>query len=92
MKLKKSSLLAKLIILILAVYATVTLLTLQSRIQTAQEETASLQAQIESITQANNRLEADIETAGTAEGLEAIARERLGFVYDGEIIFHDIGD
>ena len=92
MKLKKSTLLTKLIILILAVYATITLLSLQTRIQQVQEQTAALQSQVDAVTQDNSRLEAEIQRAGTEEALEEFARSRLGYVYDGEIIFQDIGD
>ncbi len=92
MKLKKASILTKLVFLILAVYATVTLLALQSRIQQARDETESLQAQIEAVTRENSRLTAEIQNVGTQQGLEEVARSKLGYVYDGEIIFQDIGD
>ena len=92
MKLKKSTLLTKLIILILAVYATITLLSLQTRIQQVQADTAALQTQVDAVTQENSRLEAEIERAGTQEAVEEFARSRLGYVYEGEIIFQDIGD
>lgn len=92
MKLGRSSLLVKLIILVLAVYATVTLVTLQSQIQDKRAEAASLQAQIVASGQENQRLREAIEVANTKNGVEDIARSKLGLVTEGELVFYDVGN
>ena len=67
MKLVKSSLLVKLVILILVVYATVTLVSLRKQ-----------------ITEKN--------ALGTDAGVEAVARDKLGMVDEGDIVFYDVGE
>ncbi len=92
MKLVKSSLLVKLIILIVVVYATVTLVSLRRQISARQAEAAQLTGSISTAEQENNRLADAIENLDTDAGVEAVAREKLGMVADGEIIFEDVGD
>jgi len=91
MKLKKSPLTVKLIVLSLAVYAAVTLVSLQSQIRSRQAEAAALAGRIVSARQETARLENAIETVDTDEGVEKIARVKLGLAIPGEIIFHDVG-
>ncbi len=92
MKFKRSSLITKLIILVLAVYATVTLVSLQSQIQDKRAEAAALQAQITASEQENQRLSEAIEEANTASGVQDIARSKLGLVTEGELVFYDVGN
>ena len=75
MKFVKSSLIVKLVILILVVYATVTL---TSSIASTQQE--------------NDRLQNSIDALDTPEGLEQVARDQLGMVSEGEIVFEDVGN
>lgn len=91
MKLGRSSLITKLVILALAVYAAVTLVTLQAQIADKRAEAASLQAEITACEQENQRLGDAIEAANTAEGVQDIARSKLGFVTEGELVFYDVG-
>ena len=72
MKFVKSSLLVKLVILILVVYATVTLVRLRSQINEKDAEVKGL--------------------TSSPEGLEQVARDQLGMVSEGEIVFEDVGD
>lgn len=46
------------------------------------------QAKLESLEQENVRLRAQIESMESDEGIEALARERLGLVMPGEKIFY----
>ena len=78
MKLVKSSLLVKLVILILVVYATVTLVSLRKQITATQQE--------------NNRIQDSIDALGTDAGVEAVARDKLGMVDEGDIVFYDVGE
>ena len=77
MKFVRSSLLVKLVILIVVVYAVVTLVSLRSQIADKQK---------------NGKLEEAIANADSDEGVTAIAREKLGMVSNGEIVFKDVGD
>ena len=92
MKLIKSSLLVKLVILILVVYATVTLVKLQSRISDKKAEAASLTSSIITAEQENGRLQDAIDGLDTPEGVENVAREKLDMVGEGEIVFYDVSD
>ena len=92
MKFVKSSLLVKLIILIVVEYATVTLVSLRRQISAKQAEAAQLTSSITSAEQENSRLNDAIETIDTDAGVEAVAREKLGMVAEGEIVFEDVSD
>lgn len=91
MRFKRSSLLMKILLLVLVVYATVTLVSLQGQVTEKNAEAAELQSSIDMEKQENLRLQQAIETLDTEEGVEAVAREKLGWVSKGEIIFYDMG-
>ena len=92
MKFVKSSLLVKLVILILVVYATVTLVRLRSQINEKDAEVKGLTSSIASTQQENDRLQSSIDALDTPEGLAQGARDQLGMVSEGEIVFEDVGD
>ena len=92
MRFKRSSLLTKLLILVLVAYATVTLVTLQSQITEKQALAEELQTSIDATQQETLRLEQAINALGTDAGVEAVARQKLGLVAKGEIIFYDVGN
>lgn len=92
MKFKKSSLLVKLVILILLVYSTVTLVSLQNQLQDKKAEAAQLTAEAQQLQQDNLDLQERIDNLSTDEGIEEVARNKLGLVRDGEIVFYDNGD
>ena len=84
MKFVRSSLLVKLVILIVVVYAVVTLVSLRNQIADKNAEAAALTSSITAVEQKNGKLEEAIATADSDEGVEAIARDKLGMVTDGE--------
>lgn len=92
MKLVKSSLLVKLVILILVVYATVTLVSLRKQITEKNEQEAILNSSIAATQQKNNRIQDSIDALGTDAGVEAVARDKLGMVDEGDIVFYDVGE
>ncbi len=92
MKLVKSSLLVKLVILILVVYATVTLVSLRKQITEKNEQEAILNSSIAATQQENNRIQDSIDALGTDTGVEAVARDKLGMVDEGDIVFYDVGE
>lgn len=92
MKFVRASLLVKLVILIVVVYAVVTLVSLRSQIAEKNAEAAALTSSISAAEQKNGQLEEAIANADTDEGIMDIARDKLGLVTDGEIVFKDVGD
>lgn len=91
MKLRKSSLLTKIIILALIAYATITLISLNSQTTEVKAESAALREQITSVTEQNMQLQDQIANINTIAGVEEAARTKLGLMGDGEIVFYDIG-
>ena len=92
MKFVKSSLLVKLVVLILVVYAVVTLVSLRSQIADKNSQAATLTGSIAAAEQENGRLQESIDELDTDAGAEAVARDKLGMVSQGEIVFHDVSD
>ena len=92
MKLKRSSIFTKIVILALIVYAAISLTTTKSRIATAEADRVLLQAKVDAALQENAELEYDIEHAGDPETIASIARAKLGLVMPGEKIFYDISN
>lgn len=87
MRLCKSSLITKLVILALMVYAIVTIVTLQPKINALKSEKAGLTDEVAALQQSNLEIQEDIEQLGTDASVIKIARERLNLVSDGEIIY-----
>lgn len=92
MKSRKISILIKLAILILVAYGTFTLVTMQHQISQKEEEVAALTAAVSATENENTKIREDIAALETDEGKEAIARNELGLVGSGEIVFKDVGN
>lgn len=92
MRFKGSSLLTKILILVMVVYAAVTLVSLQNQVTVRQTEAQRLESEIEAARQENLRLEQAIANLDTDEGVESIARQKLGLVAKGEIVYYDVGN
>ena len=92
MKLKRSSIFMKIVILALLVYAGITLVNAKGRIARAQADRAALQSRVEVAQQENAELEYDIAHAGDPETIASIARAKLGLVLPGEKIFYDVSN
>ena len=92
MRLRKSSLITKLVILALMVYAVATIMTLQPQINALNAEREKLSAEVADVYQENLELQEDIAAMDTDEAVIEIARERLNLVEDGEMVFIDSGN
>ena len=92
MQIKKTSLLAKLLILVLVAYALIQLVTLQGSISRMNAQEAELRQRVAYAEQEQLSLQEDIDALGTDKSIIKIARERLGMVADGEIVFYDSDD
>lgn len=89
MRFKKTSFLTKILLLIVAVYAVYTLVRLQDRIQVARQTVSDLEAQVVYAEQDNAQLKQDINDIDSDRSVKSIARNRLGMVEAGEIVFRD---
>jgi cell division protein FtsB len=89
LRFKKTSFLTKLLLLIVAGYAVFTLVRLQDRIQIARQTVSDLEAQVVYAEQDNAQLEQDLKDLDSDRSVKSIARNRLGMVEAGEIVFRD---
>ena len=92
MRLRKSSLITKLVILALMVYAVATIMTLQPQINALNAEREKPSAEVADVEQENLELQEDIAAMDTDEAVIELARERLNLVEDGEMVFIDSGN
>ena len=89
MKLKRASLITKIIILAVIVYAGISLVSIKLQVTEAQQKRDSLQTQVDRTMQTNTELQYAIDHSEDEETIEDIARGKLGLVKPGEKIFYD---
>ena len=89
MRFVKTSLWLKLAILAVCVFCVASLISIQTDINKRKQATDALKEEIISKNQAVLQLEEDIDMLNSDEGTRKIARQRLGYVEDGEIVFYD---
>lgn len=87
MRTKKAGLATKLVILTMLVAVTLALLSVRTRLQTAQSELDALSEQVRSQTEINAGLEEDIANSGDPDKIADIAREKLDLIEPGERVF-----
>ncbi len=92
MRVTRASLLTKIVILALLIIVAISLLELNSRMDQAQAKKAELEHQVAAQTQINADLKDSIEHSDDPLWIADVAREKLGLVAPGEIIFFSIGD
>lgn len=86
---RRSSLITKLIILAVMIFAVATIVTLQPKISALKTEGAALSEEIAQLRQSNEIAQAKLDALGTDESVIAIAREKLNFAFEDERIFID---
>ena len=89
MKFKKTSLITKLLLLVVAVYAIFNLVKLQDGVAQAKSRIKTLEEQVLYAEQEYALVEQELAELGTDKSIMKIARTRLGMVESGEIVFHD---
>lgn len=89
MRFVKTSLLTKLLLLAVAVYALITLVSLQDRIRAAAQEVSMLEEQVIYAEQDLAQVSQDLNDFGSDQSVKKLARSRLGMVEEGEIVFLD---
>lgn len=92
MKYKRVGLVTKLVVIILMVYATVTLINLRTGINEAEKEMAELEMAIQGKNASIATLQYEIEHCSDPKTIENIAREKLGLLLPGERVFYDISN
>ncbi len=92
MRVKRAGMLTKLLILILLVSTVTTYLNLRSQQRALAAQQATLERSNERVRQENESLSAAIAQKDDPERIAAVARERLGYVAPGEIVFYDSGN
>ena len=86
---RRSALITKLIILAVMLFAVVTIVALQPKINALKAESAALSDEIADLQRANRTAQARIDALGTDASVIAIAREKLNFAFEDEIVFID---
>lgn len=89
MKTTKASLMTKVVIFILIVYLSISLLNLRSRVQSAAEHYDAIQSQVVTQRAKNAAVEEHIRNSDDEETVLEIAKEKLGLVREGEVVFYD---
>ncbi|MEA4814761.1 MAG: cell division protein FtsL [Oscillospiraceae bacterium] len=91
-KTKKAGFLTKIVLVVLLVYAGVSLYTIQNQIRSAKDEQEKLAAQVDTLRRENDSLASDIADSGDPEKLRDVARSELGMVMPGERVFYDVSN
>lgn len=88
MKVKKASLLTKIVVLALLIAAATALLNLQHKITAAQADLAQAQSEVAAQKQINADLADAVENSDDPDRQTDIARDKLGLVEPGEYVFY----
>lgn len=91
MKMKKTPLIAKLLIVVILAALTVKYVDLRNDAAAKEAEVATLSQELTTAQQENQRLQDTIDNMDTDEGVEEIARTKLGLAFPGEITYRDSG-
>ena len=89
MRFKRTSLWLKLAILAVCIFCVASLISIQTEINKRSQAVETLKSEIVIKNQNVLQLQEDIDILNTPEGARKLARERLGYVEDGEIVFYD---
>ena len=91
MKRKKTPLMAKLLIMVILPALTWKYADLRTDVAGKTSEVAALNQELSMARQENQRLQDSIANMDTDEGVEEIARSKLGLAFPGEITYRDSG-
>lgn len=92
MKIKRASLVIKIVIVAIILYAGINLVTTKTQVSEARERRDALQIEVDNTMKTNLELEYAINHSDDEETLEDIARNKLGLVEPGEKIFYDVSN
>ena len=89
MKLKKAGIITKIVILVLVVYAVVTIVSLQGKASAVRAEQDALRQEIAELEINNAELGYAIENKDNDDVIAGIARDELGLIGPDEKVFYD---
>ncbi len=89
MRLRRSSLTTMLVLLVLLAFSITTVIFLHPKIKATQAEAAALSQRNQTLAAENEALKEDIRQLGSDDSVIEIARERLDYCFDDEIIYID---
>lgn len=92
MRFRRASLITKIVIAAIIVYAGITLVSLKVQVSEARDARDTLQTQVDGELRTNAELEYAIEHSTDPDTLADIARNKLGLVKPGEKIFYDVNN
>lgn len=87
---KRTHCILGIVLTVLVAYATLSLAGVMSDLNEAKAATAELEAELAQAHSENTKLRADIDSLGTDQSAEELAREKLGLVKSDEIVFIDM--
>lgn len=73
-------------------YAVISLSVINARLETAKQTRSALAAEAQALAVSNASLEYKIAHCEDLDMIEKVAREKLGLVLPGEVIYYDISD
>lgn len=92
MKIKKTSLIIRIVIVALVLYAGISLVNLKAQTKKAEKQSGEFQEQVDDAVQENEELQYAIDHSTDPDVIEDVARNDIGLVKPGEKIFYDVSD
>ena len=89
MKFKQSSFLSKVVVLMLLVFVAITLLNVRGEVKDAQQQLEVYQAAVDEQQQVNAALEENIANSSDPDTVLDVAKDKMGLLEPGEVIFYD---
>ncbi len=86
---KKVTLLKKIILIVVSVYAVITVINQQKTLNTYKNQKISLDAQISEATEYQKQLNEEKDNINSSEYIEAVAREKLDMYLPNERVYID---
>ena len=88
MKLKRSGILVKIVLIVLAVYAMTSLVRLRASLESARNTQLKLQQQVSELLAENEQTRYAIEHSTSDDVISSVARDKLGIFAPGEQLFY----
>jgi len=92
MKLKKADFITKLVVILIILFATVTMVSIRSKTESLKAEIASLQGQAAELEIKNAELQYYVEHKDDDDVIGSIARKYWNYVYPDEKVYYDSTD
>ena len=89
MKFKQSGFLSKVVVLMLLVFVAITLLNVRGEVKDAQQQLEVYQAAVDEQQQVNAALEENIANSSDPDTVLDVAKDKMGLLEPGEVIFYD---